>query len=112
MESLDIKKNKNNKEITSDVSDVSTIKEELDISLDNLSSNNIVNDNDTQTTPSLNHFASNNNNNTNSDPNKDNTFLNLLQFIFYKIWYIISTRFFDIVTDFNSLYSETIKKIQ
>ena len=111
MESLDIKKNKNNKEITSDVS---TIKEELDISLDNLSSNNIVNDNDTQTTPSLNHFSSNKDtkSDTNTDPNKNNTFLNLLQFIFYKIWYIISTRFFDIVTDFNSLYSETIKKIQ
>lgn len=111
MESLDINKDKKTKEI---VSDVSTIKEELDISLDNLSSNNIVNDNDTQTTPSLNHFTynNNNNNNTNTDPNKDNTFLNLLQFIFYKIWYIISTRFFDIVTDFNSLYSETIKKIQ
>lgn len=109
MESLDIKKNKN-KEI---ISDVSTIKEELDVSLDNLSSN-IVNDNDTQTTPSLNHFSSNKDtkSDTNTDPNKNNTFLNLLQFIFYKIWYIISTRFFDIVTDFNSLYSETIKKIQ
>ena len=102
MESLDIKKNKN-KEI---ISDVSTIKEELDVSLDNLSSN-IVNDNDTQTTPSLNHFSSNKDtkSDTNTDPNKNNTFLNLLQFIFYKIWYIISTRFFDIVTDFNSLYS-------
>ena len=107
MESLDINKDKKHKE------NVSTINEELDVTLDNLSSN-IVNDIDTQTTPSLNHFASNKDtkSDTNTYPNKDNTFFNILQFILYKLWYIISTRFFDIVTDFNSLYSETIKKIQ
>ena len=107
MESLDINKDKKPKE------NVSTINEELDVTLDNLSSN-IVNDIDTQTTPSLNHFSYNTDSNkdSNKDHNKDNTFFNILQFILYKLWYIISTRFFDIVTDFNSLYSETIKKIQ